>query len=219
MNEYLQLEQREHKDRIYNSFGVIMVKPHALEVGFDIIISDLLSNVGNPLYDKMNISEETRNCLSKLVICKTKIINFKKDINLFNKFLNTSYKDQINTNHYEILKMLYFSRWMFYIVAHEGTQEELDRSLKEFKGQRELLNQRKQIISNPIGVRGIFLDTGIIYETISDFEKEIIYKKTVNNLIHTSDNIYEAKFLINILLDSNEISEMEKYEILRIRNF
>ncbi len=214
MNEYFPREQIEPKEDImYNSFGIIMIKPHALEKGFDIIISDLLSNIENPLYNEMNISEETRNCLSKVIICKTKIINFKKDINLFNKFINISYKDQINRNHYETLNRLYFNRWIFYIVAYEREQVILDRSLREFKGQQKLLNPQKQIISDPIGVRGIFLDTAIIHEKISDFDKKRIYKKTVNNIIHTSDNYYETKFLINILLNGEEISEVEKYGI------
>jgi hypothetical protein len=46
MNEYFPREQIESKeDIIYNSFGIIMIKPYALEKGFDIIISDLLSNI------------------------------------------------------------------------------------------------------------------------------------------------------------------------------
>ena len=214
MNEYLPREQTKPKeDIVYNSFGIIMIKPHALEKGLDIIISDLLSNIENPLYNEMNISEETKNCLSKVVICKTKIINFKKDINLFNEFINISYKDQTNRDHYETLKRLYFDRWIFYIIAYEGDQVILDRALREFKGQQKLLNPQKQIISVPIGVRGIFLDTAIVHEKMSDFDKERIYKKAVNNIIHTSDNYYETKSLINIFLNGEEISEVEKYGI------
>jgi hypothetical protein len=51
---------------------------------------------------------------------------------------------------------------MFYIVAHEGDQETLDRALKEIKGQQKLLNFQKQIIRDSIGVRGIFIDPAII---------------------------------------------------------
>lgn len=205
------------------SFGLLMVKPHATLAGLNIPIIKLLSEHQETVNYFFSQNSRLTENLKLLKVCKV----IAKDLSTENptnkNILNTFYGFDMGERYYPILMEKYAGPINILILRYAGIQEDLHTLLKQIKGYPKVLTPEGDIAIQPSGIRGKFIPASIIIEQsylqgLDDQRYRNTISPIIQNVVHTTDSEEETARALYYILSDYDIEEMNERGI-DIRKF
>lgn len=200
------------------SFGLIMVKPHAVREAADVTISSVLGATPDRMKQEMikalNLPDDVEEKVfgGKLSVCKTIYRDLgqpslRGEVQV-DELMELFYGRDKEKRHYQTLLDLYSGSVVFFVVKYDGPQAELEDVLRKLKGKEEFFREERGS-----GIRGtlippkerIDLDE---LETLPEVEYRKKVVNVINNVVHITDNVAETAKALQILLTPSEIGEI-----------
>lgn len=205
------------------TFGVILIKPDAMENFSDVVIREYLDTFPLELTKLLKLPDEVAEKMPHLTVCKTVIVDLRENPERTEKIIDTLYYREKGKEFFPLLKDLYSRRIMMLFVSYPGTPGELKTIFRGIKGNETLVKPDGTIVREGTGFRGLLKEPQIfVSEEILDsleFERhQEVLAEIINNRIHTTDYPEEAARIMELVLSEAEIEDMEKRGF-RVRDF
>jgi len=172
--------------------GLIMVKPHALEQGLDVVVKEILNKsdasellaIDDPLRKVIDVID-----IESTIVCDLRTAKFGAFL------LDLFYKDKAERRYYPIMIERYLGKVAFIPYIHrDGCQLSPDiNEYKAIKGMTETFDINNNVINSARGVRGVL---GRPYLCIDGktraSQDEDVYREfalpMIDNFIHVCDS-------------------------------
>lgn len=194
------------------TFGLIMLKPDALQSVFDPLLTATFEGEVQPVFKRPGCDFVDE--LGKVTLCG----QYYRDLSAVlygDTLLNVFYDDLRNKRYFPMISEYYRDRVAFLLLGHSGSQEEMDRFLTSVKGQAETFDEYGELVTAARGVRGALQIPYRYYSreegyTLSDEEYRRAFSPVVHNSIHICDTPQEVATAMNYLFTRHDFSELEK---------
>lgn len=188
----------------FNSLSFIMAKPDSRKDSLDIVIEDILEN---QKFDLPGLTETDVENLSKIRVAGRFSLRLTPESSVLDFVYEDETKDR-SGDFLNRLKTFYTGDVTFYVIVSCLQQDELEPLLNRLKGNKTLLNDAGDVIKQPVGIRGKFLNPGKVLN-FSDPETKNNPELYVN-LLHTSDNLTASKRILQLYLQNSSCKPTEK---------
>jgi hypothetical protein len=187
----------------FNSLSFIMAKPDSMGCSLNILIEDIIENHNFDLPGLTTVDKEN---LSKVIL----VGRFMQHLTLESSVLDVVYEREIRNGNLEFLDRLknyFLGDVTFYILVSSLPQNVLEEVLNKLKGNRALLDNNGDIIEQPVGIRGKFLEPGKPLDLSNPETKN--NPKLYLNLLHTSDNLTSSMRILEMYLGHSSSLQTE----------
>lgn len=195
------------------SFGAIVLKPHAINSGLDSPVEQVL--FANTKERSTNLGLDNMFWLNwgRVTLIKTLIRNTADHIFGGSRFLEHYTREVENNEFFPLLKTAYTGQIKIYALQYPGPFSELKQLMLEVKGKECSLGADSQLITEPSGIRGYFKQPAqfVPKERLNALpweEKSIIYTNIISNIMHTTESPEETASLLSVTLMNYDRAEL-----------
>ncbi|MGH7157462.1 MAG: hypothetical protein ACREGD_00060 [Candidatus Saccharimonadales bacterium] len=210
MAEFLTPAQSE-TNKTPQTFGLIMLKPDALQSVFDPLLVATFEGDVQPVFQRPGCDFVDE--LDKVTLCG----QYYRDLAAVpygRTLLNVFYDDLRNKRYFPMISEYYRSRVAFLLLGHNGSEEEMALFLTKVKGQAETFDECGELVTAARGVRGALQIPYRHYSReagsmLSDEEYRRAFSPVVHNSIHVCDTPQEVATAMTYLFTRHDFSELE----------
>jgi len=208
---------------VEKSYGLIIVKPDALELQLEHFVDGILNGHNEEVLDGFEISAENKEKIRNLRLVKQFYRDISQEPYDTKEVLDIFYRSFKDKRQYPIFMDVYNGPLMFLLVESDMPKADLDAVLKAFKGLPQQHNAEGETIIPPTGFRGMFMKpiryyTKLEYKQMTEDEYRDNVPEIMTNMLYTKDSDAETAEALYKLLPDYELDELESRGI-KIRDF
>lgn len=187
-----------------NRPGLLMVKPHALELGLDHVVEGLLTP-GSYASKVISDDDPLKRYVNNIQL-GTPIVRDLSRLPKGKKLIELFYADKVTRRYYPLILEQYVGNVILLPYNEANLDSDSSKVSDAIKGETLVLDHEGNAINRPTGIRGII---GQTYEYFTNQEAELLddasyrhyFMPVVNNYVHVCDSKCQVSAAMQLLLD------------------
>lgn len=192
------------------AIGLVMVKPHGVSTGLDVVVSAFLNGeADSSLESRLNLDvDEIRDFTRKSRVVRTLYRNLGDGSASSRRVFDIFYHRQVGEKCYPTMVRQYLAPAIFYLLRYDGEQNHFNDLLKRIKGFPTLISESDQVIPG-YGLRGALVEpsqraTADYLDSLDGDRYQTAILSVVENVIHSTNNINETSLAVMSILNPME---------------
>lgn len=194
------------------TFGLIMIKPNALQAIIDPMITATFEGDVQPVFKQPGC--DFIQDLDKVKLCG----RYYRDLSTIpygNELIDLFYGDKKSRRYFPMISEFYRGSVAFLLFGYRDNQQGLDSFLTKVKGTAETYDENEKMVTSARGIRGALIRPYRYYsndigDTLDNDQYKEAFSPVVQNYIHVCDTPREVATAVTHLLSQYDVNDLEQ---------